>query len=461
MCRSARTPIEPHALSTLHHTTEISMFNIRLLIAIALIGASAGNAAGDALERMRLEKLRATHERIAALAAQRQPVSLDSGYDDVRALLHVHSAFSHDSRGTIDEIIAAANETGVRVLMFSEHPASHYDYVVDGHQGWKDGVLLIPGAETGGYLAYPKRSIQDRSPQGHQEFADLVRSTGGLVFLCHLEERMDWNIDQLTGNEIYNTHADFKDETKFVAALRSPLMLLTLATTIKQYPQEVFGALLDYPADYLKRWDELCQKSRHTGVSANDAHHNQAFRGRITDDGQIQLEDALGKKLAKLDPAAIPLLKPLIAGKKPGDLVFELDLDPYARSFRHVSTHLLLNEITPETVWEALRESRAYVAFDWLADPTGFVYRADRHEEIWPMGAEVSLAEGLRLRAEAPLAGSWKVIRNGQVVHQQEGRAVDVAVEQPGVYRAEVWLTLAGEARPWILSNPIYVRSPQ
>ena len=44
--------------------------------------------------------------------------------------------------------------------------------------------------------------------------------------MCHLEERMDWDIAGLTGTEIYNTHADFKDETKFLAALRSPLTLL-------------------------------------------------------------------------------------------------------------------------------------------------------------------------------------------------------------------------------------------
>ena len=186
--------------------------------------------------------------------------------------------------------------------MFTEHPASHYDYVNDGHRGLKDGVLLIPGAETEGFLAYPKRSIQDQKPEGPQEFADLVRGTDGLIFLCHLEERMDWDIAGLTGSEIYNTHADFKDETKFIAALRSPLTLLGLAPAVKQYPQEMFAALEDYPADYLKRWDQLCQKSRLTGVSANDAHHNQAYRARLTDEGKLQLDDALGKKLATLDP---------------------------------------------------------------------------------------------------------------------------------------------------------------
>jgi hypothetical protein len=433
---------------------------IHLTMAVVLVGSLSQTAAADALERMRLEKLRATHHRIEALESERRDVTLSSGYDDVRALLHVHSAFSHDSRGSIDDIVDAAKQVGARVIMFTEHPASNYDYIVDGHQGRKDGVLLIPGAETGGYLAYPNRSIQNEKTEGHQQLADLVRSTGGLVFLCHLEERMDWEIDHLTGTEIYNTHADFKDETKFIAALRSPLTLLTLSSAVKRYPQEVFGALLDYPADYLKRFDELCQQARHTGVSANDAHHNQAYRGSITEDGKIRLEDGLGKKLAELDPEKITLLKPFLRNKQPGDVIFELDLDPYPRSFRHVSTHLLLHEVTPESVRQALQDSRAYVAFDWIADPTGFVYRADLKDKSWPIGAEVPLADGLRLRVEAPLSGALKVVRNGQVIVEQEGHSVDLPVDQEGVYRVEVWLTLAGEARPWILSNPIYVRSP-
>ncbi|MEX0978565.1 MAG: PHP domain-containing protein, partial [Pirellulales bacterium] len=142
------------------------MWLIRGLLGIVLMGACAAGLQADALERIKPEKLRATHEKIEALKNQRRAVSLSSGYDDVRALLHVHSAFSHDSRGKIDEIVAAAKQTGVRVIMFSEHPASHYDYVDDGHHGMNDGVLLIPGAETRGFLAYPRSSIQNQKAEG-------------------------------------------------------------------------------------------------------------------------------------------------------------------------------------------------------------------------------------------------------------------------------------------------------
>ncbi len=56
----------------------------------------------------------------------------------------------------------------MRVILFTEHPASHYDYVNDGHHGLTDGVLLIPGAETDGFLAYPNAVSPSRSRPGPQ-----------------------------------------------------------------------------------------------------------------------------------------------------------------------------------------------------------------------------------------------------------------------------------------------------
>jgi hypothetical protein len=118
-----------------------------------------------------------------------------------------------------------------------------------------------------------------------------------------------------------------------------------------------------------------------------------------------------------------------------------------------------MHEVTEASVWEALQSGRAYVAFDWMADPTGFAFRAERGNETWPIGSQISYAEGTRLRAEAPLAGRFKLMRDGEVILDKEDTAIDFPLEQPGVYRVEVWLSLAGEGRPWILTNPIYVRS--
>ncbi len=420
----------------------------------------------DAMDRINLERLRATHKQVEAYQAEWKPVQLKSGYDDVRAILHAHSYLSHDSVGTIKEIVDAAHATNVRVIMFSNHPADTYDYFADTEQGMHDGVLLLPGAETGGMLVYPTRSMKGQREKPPQPFVDLLHNDGGLSFVSHLEERLDWQLDRLTGNEIYNTHADLKDEQRFLTMFKEPLKLLQLMPALQQYPQETFAAIQDYPAEYLSTWDRWCQRAPHTGVAANDAHHNQAYRAVVTEDRQIRLEDALGEQLALLDPEKIPALKLLLGNRQPGEKVLEIDLDPYERSFRHVSTHLLINEITRQGVWDALQSGRAYVAFDWMADPTGFVFLAQQGADEtdqaaprkWSMGSEISMVEGLRLRAEAALPVDWKLLRDGEVIRESSGKALDFAVEEPGIYRTEAWLRFVGEPRPWVLSNPIYIR---
>jgi hypothetical protein len=429
-------------------------------VAVAALALSlSAPARGDALQRLKPERLEAVHEDIAIFKSQWKEVANPRPYRDYRANLHVHSAFSHDSRGMIADIVSAAKAVGTRVLMFNEHPAETYDFFKDGHQGMKDGVLLIPGAETKGFLVFPTQSVRGLDGGTPQEFADVVRGRGGLMFLSHLEERMDWEIQGLTGVEIYNTHADFKDEKSLVAAMRNPLWLFGSADQFRKYPQEAFSALLDYPADYLKRWDELCARAPHTGVSANDAHQNVGLVIRLVEGNKAQFEDALGKKLFEIDAESNASLAPLMKDKKPGDALFELRLDRYGQSLRHVGTHLLMKELTKVAVWEALEAGRAFVAFDWLADATGFDFAALAGDDRYEMGSRLPFQKDLRLRARAPLSADWKLIRNGKVVSDSSSPTLDMPVAEPGNYRVEVWLTVGGEKTIWVLSNPIYVES--
>src|SRR6266404_3485844 len=102
------------------------------------------------------------------------------------------------SRGAIEDIVGAAKKVGTRVLMFTEHPNEKYDFFKDGHRGMRDGVLLIPGAETDGFLVFPTQSIRGIARMKPQELSDLVRGRGGLTFVSHLEERMNWDIRGVT-----------------------------------------------------------------------------------------------------------------------------------------------------------------------------------------------------------------------------------------------------------------------
>ena len=410
----------------------------------------------DALDRMTAEKLAAVRASVAEWAKKRQEVARPGPWKEYRANLHVHSAFSHDSRGKIEDIVASAKKAGTQVLMFTEHPAAHYDFVKDGHQGMRDGVLMVAGAEEAGLLAYPLAPVPKAG--GTLEMAALVKRTGGLNFLAHLEERMDVESPDLTGVEIYNIHALFKEQKRLVSQMKNPIWLANAAKMINQYPQEAYSTLHDYPANYLKRFDALCQKRPHTGVSANDAHQNIGLVLRLKENNKVQVEDALGGKLLEIDRLVAGAVAKIPADAKPGDVVLRLQLDRYENALRHAATHLLMEGQTREQVWEALEKGRAFVGFDWMADSTGFQLEVQEGDKRHAMGSRLKLEPGMRLAGKAPLAGEWKIARNGIVVQEGTGRAMEMELKEPGVYRAEVWLEIAGEKRVWILSNPIYVR---
>lgn len=430
-----------------------------ILIALLATGIDTPLACADALERLGLDKLKATHESVEALKRDWEKVSLPSDFTDFRAAMHVHSLLSHDSRSKPEEVAAGAKAAGVTIVMFTEHPAPHYDTFKDGHRRTIDGVLMIPGAEQDGLQLYPQASFPREIQGGPQALVDAVRATKGQAFLCHLEERMDWELDHLTGSEIYNLHADFKDEKKLIPNPRNLLGLLALLPASKQYPQETMAALLDYPADYLRRWDELCQKSKLTGIAANDAHHNNGLRAVLQKNGTLRIEDLLGEHGISIAADKIPLfIRSFVAGAKPGETRMLLDLDPYERSFRHVSTHLFLKEQTEAEVRGALEAGRAYVAFDWMGDPTGFNVQATSGEKVFEMGSEVKLAADLKLRSVSPLPARFRLIRDGKEIRSEHGRTFEFAVKEPGIYRLELWLNLASGPQIWVLSNPMYVR---
>lgn len=188
-----------------------------------------------------------------------------------------------------------------------------------------------------------------------------------------------------------------------ISALKNPFRMIQLSELIRRYPQECFAALQNYPADYLKRWDELCLKTPHTGVSANDAHQNVGFVIRWTEGEKGQLEDALGSKLNELDLAVLPDSENLRNDKKPGDRIFSMYLDRYKNSLRHVATDLLLKKHSESSVPECLDDGRAFAAFDWMTDANGFDFFATTKTARHAMGSEFQFAEPLQLHASAPL----------------------------------------------------------
>lgn len=108
-----------------------AMFRSGILLAGCVIAITGDVVSVDGLEKLKAERLDAVRLSVESLRNQRGDVSRTDGYQEHRANLHVHSHWSHDSVGTIEEIVAAAKLTGTSVVMVTEHPADHYDFFVE------------------------------------------------------------------------------------------------------------------------------------------------------------------------------------------------------------------------------------------------------------------------------------------------------------------------------------------
>jgi hypothetical protein len=236
---------------------------------------------------------------------------------EFRGIIHCHSLHSHDSKGTYEEILAAAKSANVDFVIMTDHPpdGDPGKSLREGWRGGRDGVLFIQGHELAGsnLLALGIREpVQGRTVP--EKIAD-IRRQGGLAFVSHPEEVKDWApYLEADGMEVYNVHAAFtslrKDPRKLAAALRA----------VKEDPENSFAHLQELDPAVIARWEEIGRTRRFVGIAGNDSHQNVNLLG--------------------------------------------LQLDPYPRAFKFVSTHVLAEALTEEAVLRALREGRCHVAFD-------------------------------------------------------------------------------------------------
>ncbi|MBM3836969.1 MAG: alpha/beta fold hydrolase [Verrucomicrobia bacterium] len=370
------------------------------------IGGEADNAARTSIERLSPERLQAVHDARSRFARERLNLPNLGVYEDFRAVMHVHAEDSDHTKGTRPEVLAAARKAGVRVVIWTDHRGPKPDT----WRGLREGVLFIAGSEDGnGVLRFP-----DYSPEG-QPLAE-----GGLRFLSHIEERYDAASEGFVGMEICNRHTDaVLDNTMYLflaGALNDPEKWRKLVENFKAYPDEFFGAGTGYQPKIFAKWDKELQQRPFTGIGANDAHQNQIFKG--------------------------------------------ITFDPYEVSFRNLCTHILAQELTETAVRESLKEGRVYVSHDWLSDPTGFAFGAANNLGVFSLGDTAPMLGTTRLVGVVPIFARLKLLHNGAKVHEVEGTNLTFQAKAPGAYRLEAWLRVDGEDRPWIYSNPVFLRTP-
>jgi hypothetical protein len=320
-------------------------------------------------------------------------------FQDLRGSLHVHSAAGSHTIGTYPEIIQAAKEAGYDYLFITEHPKEIrlFNQLEDPY------LVLIYGWE-----------------EEREDGARELRSDAGEVRILSLFE--DTSVpEDVTGIEVYNIGQNAKEHNNVIAWMTWLYHKLT-------YPELFFFHVWELRNWQVELWDGTSDQRRLPAVAGNNAHQN------------------LG----------------LVLMTTSGERLVSIMVDPYLQSLEFVTNHVFLPYgVTPsvESVLDALRRGASYICFEKIADPTGFSFHAQVGGSSLPMGSEVPV--GSELVVQSPIPVLFRVIRSGTIIEELEGTHFILETELPGVHRVELFPLdppALLEGKPWVISNPIYVK---
>jgi hypothetical protein len=244
------------------------------------------------------------------------------GWLDLRGVVHVHTRGSHDSPGTIEEVVAAARSAGVSWVAITEHTLPGQL----GASGVIDGVTVIPGFEinTAG-ASLLAIGVAERPPASKdpERLVRWVRGAGGVAFVAHFEHSRLADPEAYRraapdGVELVNLHAAALERSTSLG-WRVPFLPATVA----------LRSLLYLSPENLANWERL--PGPPPIVGAVDAHEKFRVLGRL------------------------------------GGTV-----DRYRDMFRLLTTHVLARDATAPAILEALRAGRSYLAFEGLAPLDAF-----------------------------------------------------------------------------------------
>lgn len=347
---------------------------------------------------------------------------------DYTGVIHFHSTFSFDGHAPIKEIVQAAEKNSVDFLMLTDH--DHLQAREQGWEGWQGKTLLIVGEEIAPrfnhYLAFnikkPVVSHYDHTINSPQKYMDEVHRQGGIGFIAHPDHQgtklfhvkqyswNDWEVSGYTGIGVWDFMTDW--QSSLTGYFRALLSFLFPAYFLKG-PRNVT----------LERWDRLNQSHKVVGIAELDNH-------------------ASTKKIG----------------------CFTFVAFPFGRAFRFVSTHILTEEPFNmdadkdiRLVYDSLSRGRCYIALEYFHKAKGFQFLIEQNGNEFYMGDSMTLSGNARLSVSCPKKATIRIIRNGQLTHQEPALNLNVPVTETGVYRVEVYLKAAGKLRPWIFSNPVFI----
>lgn len=345
---------------------------------------------------------------------------------DYKGACHIHTDYS-DGNIPIPDVIASAQDADLDFIILSDHNTLLPKQ--DGWEGWHGNLLLIIGVEasprySGHFLALNTQPLcgngdVDFSRYKYMSSSDCLDDAldcGSTVYIVHpmgIKKRNlminlgawhDWERNGFAGIEIWSYLIDWLEDLTF--------------SNLRHFCKEPNLQIKGPNPDLLSLWDRLGQQRRVVGISGLDAH------------------------IRKIPFARRPLFT-------------------YTELFRTIRTHVLIdgelfnsNEAIT-AVCEAHKEGRCYISFDLLEDATGFTFAAYAAEMTYQMGEEFSSAgEEVHFKVKTSCPAAIKLLKDSKICKKIEGSTLEFTSREKGVFRVEAYL----DKKPWIFSNPIYVR---
>ena len=349
-----------------------------------------------------------------------------SGFFEYVGAVHLHSCAS-DGTLPIPEIAEIAAEKPLDFLMFSDHNTLAPKR--EGLEKWYGNVLVLIGCELNDdndrnhYLAFRvDEEIPEKDPAA---YVRNVHEQGGFGVIAHPFERRRfsskypaypwtaWDVEGCDGIELWNQLSEWIEGVTYgniFWRIMHPLRSI-------RFPVK----------EALDLWDRWNRDRLVVGMGGIDVHAHQI-------------------KILGLIP---------------------MEVYPYKVQFKSIRTHILTDvplfekgspiafDVAEKAVYNALIKGRTFVSNYSLGDARGFNFTFSNRSETFLMGSRLPKGEKYMVQVNVPNPAKIRLMRDGQLIEQFNGAAMERPVHEPGVYRIEVIRKRKG----WIYSNPIVIMS--
>ncbi|MCB9260620.1 MAG: hypothetical protein H6612_14835 [Ignavibacteriales bacterium] len=388
------------------------------------------------------------------LNSYKQPEKFIS-LNEYKGVFHMHSYWSHDSRGTLEEILPAAKKAGFSFLFFSDHARSKQDTFPRSISGVYEGILFEPGTESSsGLMISPlDTTILDWTKDQDSLINEIVLNNG-LVIYVHTEREHNWNNPDFQAMEIYNIHTDYLDKNDGLFSI-----IINLLINGSKYHHWVIREIYDEQTDILLNWDNLNKNRRITGVAAVDAHNNQSIRAKYLPDEKIEWVGPNAKTMSIDEPGILENI--LLDDSNKNGWAVKWEVDPYFISFNHVANHVFSDSLSSLSIKNNLVKGHAFISFQSLAKADGFqFFTVDKNNIVNAiLGDSIKVENASKLKAVSPYPVKFELIKDGKILISTENEYLFEYGNTitKGNYRIVAKLNFNDQWVSWVFTNPIYI----